>query len=102
MRPGGAIGRRRSRRCNTLPRASSHRRLRSNCRPKRNSIANEAIEAALGGDSDRYLLVARTQDDRDATLALILAFDRDDHLTFQERILKRCVEMANGSLDDLA
>ncbi|CAN5553349.1 hypothetical protein BH09MYX1_BH09MYX1_24180 [soil metagenome] len=62
--------------------------------------ADKAIESALCEEIDGYLLIARVHDGWDATLALVLALDRD-HRALLERVLDRCATIAREHVDDL-
>jgi hypothetical protein len=60
---------------------------------------DKAVDGSLSEQLDGYLLVARRVDGWDATLALLLALDRD-HRWYLERVLDRCSAVASSYLDD--
>jgi hypothetical protein len=62
--------------------------------------ADKAIESSLSEELDGHLLVARRVDGWDATLAVLLALDRDRR-DYLERVLDRCSAIASACLDDL-
>ncbi len=62
--------------------------------------ADKAIESALSEELDSYLLLSRHHDGWDATLALVLALDRD-HRAFLERVLDRCAAVGSRCVDHL-
>jgi hypothetical protein len=60
---------------------------------------DKAIDSSLSEELDGYLVVARRVDGWDATLAVLLALDRD-HRGFLEDVLDRCSAIASDYLDD--
>jgi hypothetical protein len=62
--------------------------------------ADKALEASLSEEIDGYLLLARRADGWDATMALILALDRD-HRAFLERVLDHAARLSSRMLEDL-
>jgi hypothetical protein len=62
--------------------------------------ADKALESTLCEEIDGYLLISRQYDSWDASLALILALDRD-HRALLERILDRSAAIASEYVEDL-
>jgi hypothetical protein len=62
---------------------------------------DKALESALSEDIDGYVLIARQYDGWDATLALLLALDRDHRAVF-ERLVDRLVRLGKPTVDDLS
>jgi hypothetical protein len=60
---------------------------------------DKAIDSSLSQELDSYLVIARRVDGWDATLAVLLALDRD-HRDFLEDVLDRCSAIAGELLDD--
>jgi hypothetical protein len=63
-------------------------------------MADKALESALCEEIEGYLLVSRQHEGWDATLALILALDRD-HRELLERVLDRCANVASELVEDM-
>jgi hypothetical protein len=61
---------------------------------------DRALESSLSEELDGYLLVAKQHDGWDATLALVLALDRD-HRDLLVRILDHCAAIAGDYVEDL-